>query len=123
MGTKAPYRIQMDVIAADWANLQAVASLPDYAPMNLAYNVETVRQLEAALIVAQQTEDTILREATIIREQTTDAGWAFHEAINRIKTQVEAQYGSDSPALHAVGRKRRSEHKRPTRPKKTKTVA
>jgi hypothetical protein len=38
--------------------------------------------------------------------------------INGVKVQVEAQYGSDSPALHAVGLKRRSERKRPTRQKK-----
>ncbi|NTU84549.1 MAG: hypothetical protein HGA45_35165 [Chloroflexales bacterium] len=45
--------------------------------------------------------------------------WAFHEAINGIKVQVEAQYGNDSPALHAVGLKRRSEHRRATRQKKS----
>jgi hypothetical protein len=116
--TRAPYRIQSDVIVADRAILQAVASLPDYAPMNFAYHIEAVRQLEAALVMAQQAENTILREATVAREQTTEAAWAFHEAISGIKAQVEAQYGNDSPALHAVGRKRRSEHKRPTRRKK-----
>jgi hypothetical protein len=117
MGTKAPYRLQTDVIVADRAILQAVASLPDYAPMNLAYNIEAVRQLEATLVMAQQAENTILREATMAREQTTEAAWAFHKAINGVKAQVEAQYGDDSPALHAVGRKRRSEHKRPARRK------
>lgn len=118
MATRAPYRIQMDVIVADRAILQAVASLSDYAPMNPTYSVDVVRQLEMTLVSAQQAEDALLRQATAIREQTTAAAWAFHEAINGVKVQVEAQYGSDSPALHAVGLKRRSEHKRATRRKK-----
>jgi hypothetical protein len=89
--------------------------------MNPAYSVESMLQLEATLIKAQQSEDAILREAAAIRQQTTAAAWAFHEMINGLKVQVEAQYGNDSPALYAVGRKRRSEHKRPTRQKKSAT--
>lgn len=40
---------------------------------------------------------------------------ALHEAILAAKIQVLAQYGDDSPALHAIGRKRKSERSRPAR--------
>lgn len=112
MSVRAPYRIQADVLTDDRAVLAAVADLGDYVPVNPQYNIDTVRQLEAALLEVQLAEGRIMRELDTIRAQVTDRAWAFHEAIKGVKTQVVAQYGGDSPALHAIGLKKRSEHRR-----------
>lgn len=118
MAARTPYRLAFDKIVADRAIIQAVATLPDYSPQNQALNVDTLRQLEASLTAAQQAEDALLREATAAREQVKQAAWDLHEAVRAVKLSVEAQYGSDSPALHAVGLKRRSEYRRPVRRRK-----
>lgn len=118
MAARTPYRLSAEKIVADRAIIQTVATLPDYTPQNLALNVDSLRQLEAALTMAQQAEEKILREATAARERVTQTAWELHEAVRAVKLNVEAQYGSDSPALHAVGLKRRSEYKRPVRRRK-----
>lgn len=115
MTARPQYRLSTETIAADRAILQAVATLADFTPANPAYNLASVQQLEAALTLAQQNEERLLREMALTREEVTMAAMALHEAIQVVKVQVEAQYGSDSPALHAVGLKRRSERKRPSR--------
>lgn len=114
MATRTPYRLQGSVIASDREVLAALAGLPDYAPTNLALTTDSLRQLEAALVQAQDEERRIVHEARVIRERVTLAAWVLHEAIRGAKVQVMAQYGRDSLALNSVGLKRESERKRPT---------
>jgi hypothetical protein len=50
------------------------------------------------------------------------AEWALHNAVLGARTQVRAQYGHDSNELQAVGHKKRSDRKRPSRPVRTATA-
>jgi hypothetical protein len=45
------------------------------------------------------------------------ASWTFHNAMFQVKNQVRAQFGPDSVEIQAIGLKRSSERKRPTRNK------
>ncbi|NTU81017.1 MAG: hypothetical protein HGA45_16820 [Chloroflexales bacterium] len=102
-------------IDADRLALQLLENLTDYNPSNPAYSIETLKMLEAMLIQATRAEAQARAALEAARERASAAAWAFHEAMQGAKVQVQAQYGTDSLALHAVGLKRRSERKRPTR--------
>jgi hypothetical protein len=41
--------------------------------------------------------------------------WEFHDAILGVKNQVKAQYGADSDEVAALGLKKKSERRPPTR--------
>lgn len=111
MATRTLYRLSPNIIANDRNIIQAVAALPDYAPVNPRYSLAVVQQLEAALVAAQQAEDRAVRAVAIARHEVLAASWALHDAVGGVKLSIEAQFGNDSIALHAIGRKRRSEHK------------
>ncbi|NTU83693.1 MAG: hypothetical protein HGA45_30695 [Chloroflexales bacterium] len=115
MAAQSNARLSPEVIAADRATLAAVKNLGDYTPVNVLYSTDSLEQLEAALIALLEAESRILQETDSLRDQIIAAINAFHKAIKGLKAQVKAQYGDDSVALHAIGLKKISEHKRPTR--------
>ena len=53
------------------------------------------------------------REPVYIRE------WEFHNAMLGAKMQVTAQFGDDSDEVQAIGLKKKSEYKAPTRRKQS----
>jgi hypothetical protein len=54
-------------------------------------------------------------ELDAARDDATAAEWAFHKAVLGAKDQVVAQYGDDSNQLQALGYKKKSEYKSPSR--------
>lgn len=115
MPTQSPYRLNTGTIDKDRKIIEAIETLPDYAPSNPEHSLAAVQQLQAELVAAQANEQRIQRELVAAREQVSQAAWALHERVADVKVYVEYQYGRDSVALHAVGLKRRSERKRPAR--------
>ncbi|NTU85597.1 MAG: hypothetical protein HGA45_40725 [Chloroflexales bacterium] len=115
MASRSNSRLSQEVITKDRTILAAVMNLGDYAPTNVIYNTDSVQQLEAAMLAVLQAESRIQQEADAIRDQAIAAMNAFHKGVKGIKHQVKAQYGEDSVALHAIGLKKVSERKRPTR--------
>jgi hypothetical protein len=111
----ARLRLDREVISQDQTALQRVAELSDYQPLKSEFGIEALRILEAAMIEARQAENRLRYEAEVAQERAITLTRAFHEAIKGMKAQVLAQYGEDSMALHAVGWKRRSERRPPTR--------
>lgn len=104
-----------DDIAADRKVLITLQSLADYNPTNPSASVANLQALVATLDRAEEAEVAARRALALTRERLVAARAAFHEAILAAKIQVLAQYGDDSPALHAIGRKRKSERSRPAR--------
>ena len=47
------------------------------------------------------------------------AEWEFHDVIFGAKTQVKAQFGDSSNEIQALGLKKKSEYKSPTKKKTT----
>lgn len=115
MTSNSNQRLPSDTITADRTALAALGNLSDYNPLNAEYAIATLQQLEAAMLAAQQAEIRIRHEADLLREQAIATAHAFHRAMKGARAQIVAQYGDDSVALHAVGLKKRSERKRPTR--------
>ncbi len=110
-----PKRIPFPTLHDDRAALQAITDMGDYAPANTAYSTAALQELEDALTQAEQDEIRARRALDVARDRAVAAARRFHEAIIGAKAQVIAQYGNDSPEVEAVGYKRKSERKRPTR--------
>lgn len=108
-------RIASGVLSGDREAFDALQGITDYAPANPAYKTENIKALRDRM-------DELLREATQAqaaadaKRATSNAGeWDFHNAMLGAKTQVTAQYGPDSDEHAALGMKKKSEYKSPTR--------
>ena len=55
--------------------------------------------------------------AAASRDDEVAAQWGFHDFILGAKTQVKAQYGDSSNEIQALGLKKKSEYKSPTKKK------
>lgn len=113
-GSKRP---SAEALEADREVLVALQDVGEYMPANPAYSVATLRELEANLAQLEEAEIRARRAHEVVREQAAEAARTFHTTVLEAKIQVMAQFGSDSPMLHAVGLKQKSERKRPVRRK------
>jgi hypothetical protein len=111
-GKKRPNSADLE---ADRAIIVALQDVADYAPTNPACSVPALRELMAILDRCEETELRADRAHKVSREQLIEAACNVHSAVLETKIQVMAQFGSDSPVLHAVGLKQRSERKRRAR--------
>ena len=124
MSTTATGRVASQVIDDDIQAFQALATMTGYDPRDANASIEAVTATfnelqagEAALVHAQIALDTA-RDKLAATEQR------FHKQILDVKTQVRAQYGEDSNELAALGLKKKSEKKSPTRrPRSSGTTA
>ena len=103
------------LLEADRNTLLALQDLSDYKPLHSDYSAEALKTLEAALTQAEQAEQRARIALDAARDKTVEAAWAFHSATLGAKSQVIAQYGSDSLAVQAIGLKKKSDRKRATR--------
>ena len=108
-------RLDPAVLDLDRTALLSLLDMHDYAPLNPAYNHAALRSLDATLAQAQQEELRARNALAAARDAALVAANALHDAVLGAKAQVIAQYGSDSQAVQALGLKRKSERKRPTR--------
>jgi hypothetical protein len=100
---------------ADRAVVVALQDVSAYAPSNAACSVAALRELVDILARAEEAELRAKRALEVAREQAIAAAKNLHSTVLETKVQVMAQFGSDSPVVHAVGLKQRSERRRPTR--------
>jgi hypothetical protein len=100
---------------ADRAAVLAIRTMADYTPVNPAYSAEALIALEQALLKAEQEELWLQNALAGARDTAAAAAWALHDGILGAKFQVIAQYGADSNAVQAVGLKKKSDRRRPTR--------
>ena len=54
--------------------------------------------------------------ATLYGDEAVAADWAFHNAVLGAADQVVAQFGKDSNEIQALGYKKKSEYKSPSKP-------
>ena len=102
-------------IEAARAVVAAMQDVSDYAPTNPAYSAAALRELVSNLALAEETELRARRALEVAREQTVEAAFRLYNTVQETKVQVMAQYGRNSPLVHAVGLKQKSERKRPAR--------
>jgi len=103
-------------------NLDAFAALKNisgYHPANTDYAVGAGDALQTAMDAAQVKAAQDKATADASRDDEVAAQWAFHDFILGAKTQVKAQFGDSSNEIQALGLKKKSEYKSPTKKKTT----
>ena len=124
MAVNQSRRLRAEELDADHEAVVAVQSMTSYKPLNPAYSAGMLMELNAARDAAQRAEIQALQALATARDIACAAEWSLHNAVLGARTQVRAQYGDDSNELQAMGLKKRSDRKRPTRPARpTPTVA
>lgn len=107
-------RMAAQIVDADEDAVIAAQSFPDYKPINPAYQKDVLAQKHAQLEAARIAELHAQNAFNAARDATAAAEWELHNLVLGLKTQVIAQYGSDSDQVRALGLKKKSDRRRPT---------
>lgn len=105
-----PVKIEAD--ESGFAALQAIAS---YTPINPAYSLDAVRNVHVELENLRRAEAQAAAAMAAVRDNAVAKEWEFHNLMLGVKEQVIAQFGKDSSEVQALGLKRKSDYKPPTR--------
>ena len=107
-------RLNPKTLARDVSALAAMKDMtPAYAPTDSTCSTANLDLKVAAMDGARAVEVIKRGEFMGARDDANAAEWAFHNAMLTAKGQVLAQYGADSDQVQAIGRKKKSERKRP----------
>ena len=110
-------RITPPVLEADRVSFAALQGIAGYAPANPAFTAAKIEAARDALQDAQAAEAQAVAALATARDNAVAAEWEFHNLILGAKDQVIAQFGRDSNEVQALGLKKTSERKAPTRRK------
>lgn len=110
-----PSRLKPDVLQADQDALAALQNIGNYAPVNATYARPALNAAETAMTRAQAAEAQAQAALAAARDTAQAAEAAFHNLMLGAKDQIIAQFGRDSNEAQAVGLKKKSERKAPTR--------
>lgn len=108
-------RLRPQVINQDIDSLHGLQTVSTYETTRADATVTNLQQAYQAMLTAQQTETEKLTIYRAAADAARLAEWEFHNAILAMKEAVRGQYGSDSEQAQAVGLKKKSERKRPSR--------
>jgi hypothetical protein len=108
-------RLSPQVVNRDIDALHGLRTVSQYDTTRPEASLDAL-QLAYQNMLAQQQVET---ERQLLSKAAADAArlaeWDFHKAVLSMKEAVVGQFGSDSDAAQAVGLKKKSERKRPTR--------
>ena len=102
-------------IEVDERGLAALQAIANYTPINPAYSLDAVRNAHVELENLRRAEAQAAAAMAAVRDQKVAQEWEFHNLMLGVKEQVIAQFGKDSSEVQALGLKRKSEYKPPTR--------
>ena len=84
-----------------------------------AYTLTAVNELHARMAAAEEAELHAANTYAAARDATVALQREFHDVTTNVKTQTKARFGDDSNEVAALGLKKKSERKPPTRQRKT----
>jgi len=113
-------RISLQILKADEEAFFGLRSIEDYKPANPAYSLEAVTAIYERYRRAIEAEIVANNAAAEARDEVTLAGKELHLTMIEVKTQVKAVYGEDSNQIAAMGLKKKSDRKLPSREKAAK---
>jgi hypothetical protein len=108
-------RLKPQLISEDTTAYQAWQAIPGYQPNNPHYAATVVKSNRGDLESAQLAEAQAKAAYDAARDNAVKAEWTFHNLILGVKDQVASQFGRDSNEYQALGLKKKSERKPPTR--------
>jgi hypothetical protein len=110
-------RLRPQLISEDVSSWHGLQTISTYETNRVDASAAKLQQAYQAMLVQQQAEtekQTLYRAAA---DAARLAEWEFHNAVLAMKEVVRGQYGLDSDQAQAVGLKKKSEYKRPSRKK------
>jgi len=118
MSTAIPNRrLSPQIIDQDVDALNGLKTVPNYQTRRSEATSETLQQAYQTMLVQQQSETEKLALYRAASDAARLAEWQFHNSVLAMKEVVRGQFGSDSNEAQAVGLKKKSDRKRPTRQK------
>jgi hypothetical protein len=110
-------RLRLKVISQDITSFHGLQAVSTYNTTRAEASVVNLQQTYQAMLVQQQMETEKLASYRAAVDAARLAEWEFHNAVLAMKEVVRGQYGSDSDQAQAVGLKKKSNRKRPSRKK------
>ena len=108
-------RLKPVQLQADLDALTALNSFAVYTPANTDYAKTAVAAKQTAMKTAQDAEIAAQNTLAAARDAAAAAEWDFHNTMLAVKEQVIAQFGKSSDQAQALGLKKKTEYKAPTR--------
>ena len=108
----SPKQLQADLDV--YSALQAIAG---YTPANPDFTLAKGTTAKTAKEAAEGKSAQDAATAAASRDNEVAAQWAFHDYVLGAKTQVKAQFGDSSNEIQALGLKKKSEYKSPSKKK------
>lgn len=115
MAREQSKRLSQAVIDADRSCFAALQGMTNYSPANPAFSLAAITAAQTGLSKALSDMAQAEEALAAARAEAIAKEWEFHNLILGAKDQVLALFGRDSYEVEAIGLKRRSEYKTPTR--------
>ncbi|WP_414579177.1 hypothetical protein [Anabaena sp. CCY 9402-a] len=113
-------RLRPQLISEDVSSWHGLKTITTYETNRADASAANLQQAYQAMLAQQQTETEKQALYRAAADAARLAEWEFHNAVLAMKEVVRGQYGLNSDQAQAVGLKKKSEYKRPSR---KKTVA
>jgi len=110
-------RLRPQTISQDIDSLHGLQTVSTYDTTRPDASTTNLQQVYQAMLISQQAETEKLALYRAASDAARLAEWEFHNAVLAMKEVVRGQYGSDSDQAQAVGLKKKSDRKRPSRKK------
>lgn len=117
MADKKTRKLNPKDLQEDADALAALEAMPDYNPSNPVFSKANAQTIKAATLAKQEKEVQDYAAWQASRDATVAAEWERHDFVIGARAQVKAQYGENSDQLQAMGLKKKSEYKKPTKKK------
>lgn len=108
-------RISSSVLSDDSDVLEGLQTISNYDPHREEASITTLIAAQEEMVKLQKLETQLKAEYRAVMDAARQAEWKFHNGILEAKNAVVAQFGADSSEVKKVGRKKKSERKRPLR--------
>ncbi|MEH2192542.1 MAG: hypothetical protein V7K98_07845 [Nostoc sp.] len=110
-------RLPSQSISQDITSLHGLQTITTYTTTRTDASLANLQQAYQTMLAQQQAETEKLALYRAAADAARLAEWEFHNAVLAMKEVVRGQYGSDSDQAQAIGLKKKSERKRPSRKK------
>ncbi|UKO98419.1 hypothetical protein [Nostoc sp. UHCC 0870] len=110
-------RLSPPSIDQDINSFHGLQTINNYQTSRDDASTSKLEESYQAMLNAQKAEVEKLTLYRAAADAARLAEWEFHNAVLAMKEVVRGQYGSDSDQAQAVGLKKKSERKRPSRKK------
>jgi hypothetical protein len=115
MADRNTKKLALKILQEDLDSFAGLDGIKDFAPSNAAFSSLNGADVKSVMLAAQTKAVQDEATAKASRDKAVNAEWQFHDYIRNARTHVKAQYGENSDQVQAVGLKKKSEYKSPSK--------